>query len=136
MLKPKPISLNTTSYEAVISILKKIRDHPFAPIINNIYIDTVGDPTFYKNQLIKALGADYGNFIIEKKADATYKVVSAASIVAKVTRDRIVSNWQWKEPCVKLDKNYGSGYPSDETCVNWYITYNFSWRVRLIRIQF
>jgi ribonuclease HII len=49
-----------------------------------VYIDTVGDPEFYKSRLVNALGADYGTFIIEKKADATYKVVGAASIVAKV----------------------------------------------------
>ena len=60
------------------------------PIVTNIFIDTVGDPAYYKNRLIQALGEDYGNFTIEKKADATYRVVSAASIIAKVTRDRLL----------------------------------------------
>ncbi len=75
---------------------------------------------FYKQKLVNALGNGFANnFIIEKKADATYKVVSAASIVAKVTRDSIVSNWVWAEPTVNLSKNYGSGYPGDEKCVQW-----------------
>jgi ribonuclease HII len=42
------------------------------------------------------------------KADDTYPVVSAASIIAKVTRERMVANIQRE-----FDVNIGSGYPSD-----------------------
>ena len=34
-----------------------------------------GDPEYYKSRLTNALGTDFANFTIEKKADATYKVV-------------------------------------------------------------
>lgn len=44
----------------------------------------------------------------EHKADETYPVVSAASILAKVTRDREIQKIQ-KE----IGENFGSGYPSD-----------------------
>ncbi|MHA1910708.1 MAG: ribonuclease HII [Candidatus Kariarchaeaceae archaeon] len=48
------------------------------------------------------------SFICEHKADETFPVVSAASIIAKVTRDRFM---------IKLASDYGfelgSGYPSD-----------------------
>jgi ribonuclease HII len=54
----------------------------------------VGDPEFYKSTLTKALGNDYSTFTIEKKADAKYKVVSAASIIAKVTRDTLLRSWE------------------------------------------
>lgn len=53
----------------------------------------MGDPGYYESVLVKALGNDFSTFTIEKKADAKYKVVSAASIVAKVTRDSLLCQW-------------------------------------------
>lgn len=53
-------------------------------------------------------GVRYARIISEHKADSKYPVVSAASIIAKVTRDREIK---------KLEKQLkipiGSGYPSD-----------------------
>jgi ribonuclease HII len=45
-------------------------------------------------------------------ADSTFVIVSAASIIAKVTRDRVIA---------KLNKEYnlGSGYPSDSKTVEF-----------------
>lgn len=126
MLKVNPISLNALSYDAVIRILRRIQDEkPTAPEITDIFIDTVGDPEYYKSKLVTGLGVDFGRFTIEKKADAKYKVVGAASIVAKVHRDAILKAWQWHEETVQLDKNFGSGYPGDETCVKWLDLYRF-----------
>ncbi|MDD3379542.1 MAG: ribonuclease HII [Candidatus Methanomethylophilaceae archaeon] len=48
------------------------------------------------------------NVIARHKADDTFPIVSAASIIAKVTRDRMIEDIQ-KE----FDMNIGSGYPSD-----------------------
>jgi ribonuclease HII len=51
--------------------------------------------------------------VSEHKADITYPVVSAASIIAKVERDRVIS---------KLQKKYGtmgSGYPSDSKTIRF-----------------
>ena len=45
-------------------------------------------------------------------------MVSAASIIAKVTRDRLLREWTF-DKSITLDKNFGSGYPSDEICVKW-----------------
>ena len=49
-------------------------------------------------------------------ADSRFVVVSAASILAKVTRDRVIA---------KLRKNYdlGSGYPSDLTSMKFVVKY-------------
>ena len=61
-------------------------------------IDSVGCCDIYKRRLTKAfdlLGHKNINFIIQNKADVNFPVVSAASILAKVTRDKI---------CLKLKK--------------------------------
>lgn len=125
MQRVNPVSLNKISYDSVIKALETIRDATgkngeSPPFVKDVYVDTVGDPDYYKSVLKRALGDDFANFVIEKKADATYKVVSAASIVAKVSRDALLKEWVWKEPSINLDKNFGSGYPGDEKCVNWY----------------
>ncbi len=63
--------------------------------------------TSFSERLSALLGRDAG-IIARHKADDTYPVVSAASIVAKVTRDRMIEDLR-KE----FGTNIGSGYPSD-----------------------
>ena len=43
MLRPSPVSLNELSYEAVVKALSQIRDAQNAPLIGDIYVDTVGN---------------------------------------------------------------------------------------------
>jgi ribonuclease HII len=62
-------------------------------------------------KMSKAKGST--KIIAEHKADARYPVVSAASIIAKVTRDAAVSDLR-KE----LGVDIGSGYPSDQTTID------------------
>ncbi len=50
----------------------------------------------------------------EHKADANYPTVSAASIMAKVTRDRIVEGYR-----EEFGMPVGSGYPSDPVTVDF-----------------
>ena len=47
-----------------------------------VYLDTVGDPDKYRNKLSERFHAI--KFVVSKKADSLYPVVSGASIVAKV----------------------------------------------------
>ena len=125
MLRANPNSLNLISYNSVIRMLEKIRDLPpdgKQMNITDVYVDTVGDPEHYRSILVRAMGNEFADkFTIEKKADATYKVVGAASIIAKVTRDRILSEWVYPEHNALngLDRNFGSGYPGDENCSLW-----------------
>jgi ribonuclease HII len=51
--------------------------------------------------------------ISEHKADITYPVVSAASIIAKVERDKVISQLQ------KKHGNMGCGYPSDSNTIKF-----------------
>ena len=63
----------------------------------------------YSDYVNKNLNVDV-KIIAEHKADVKYPVVSAASILAKVTRDMEI-----KKIKDKIGINLGSGYPSDET---------------------
>jgi len=54
------------------------------------------------------------DIIAKHKADDIYPIVSAASIIAKVTRDRAIEDIK-KE----LGKEVGSGYPSDEVTMRF-----------------
>jgi ribonuclease H2 subunit A len=138
MLRIQPVSLNSLSYDAVVRALETIRDGYVTkdtspacatkvPIIGDIFVDTVGDPEYYKSRLQRSLGQDFGRFTIEKKADATYKVVSGASIVAKVTRDTLMKDWECRTKLptnqTPIGNDYGSGYPGDPACVQWLLKY-------------
>ena len=93
MLKPRPVSLNAISYDAVIRCLEKIRDsEPKPPLIHDVFIDTVGDPETYKSRLTRALGTDFANFTIEKKADATYKVSCRHTLEAQLRQLLLTTN--------------------------------------------
>ena len=55
-------------------------------------------------------------FTVEAKADSKYKIVSAASVAAKVTRDACLEGWVWEEAeslseAAVWDSEVGSGYP-------------------------
>jgi ribonuclease HII len=68
-----------------------------------------------------SLIANTGKIKSYHHADSTFVIVSAASIIAKVTRDRAIA---------KLNKEYnlGSGYPSDAKTVgfvrNWFLKHD------------
>jgi hypothetical protein len=72
--------------------------------------------------LERVFGGKGITFIVEKKADAKYAPCSAASVVAKESRDSILANWKWTEGPNYEPKNsteFGSGYPSDPKCKAW-----------------
>lgn len=86
----------------------------------NIYIDACSsNEKAFSNQIKSKLVVYNENIkiIAEHKADDKYKIVSAASIIAKVIRDRIIDNYK------KIYGEIGSGYPSDKITLNYLKNY-------------
>ncbi len=103
--------------------LNELEGEKFGEIINALmpakaYLDCADAvPANFHRYVMKSLNCSC-ELIIEHRADATYPIVSAASIIAKVERDDGIK---------KLQEKYGdlgSGYPSDEKTIafleNWY----------------
>ena len=78
-----------------------------------VYVDASDVlPDRFKNHIAENLPFSL-EIISEHKADAKYPIVSAASIIAKVERDRALSELQ------KKYGNMGCGYPSDSTTLRF-----------------
>ncbi|KAG7018479.1 Ribonuclease H2 subunit A, partial [Cucurbita argyrosperma subsp. argyrosperma] len=86
-------------------------------LLTEVYVDTVGDPEKYRIKLSEKF--PNVKFVVAKKADSLYPVVSGASIVAKVTRDRVLRDWALEETAENMHRNFGSGYPGDPTTKCW-----------------
>ncbi|BAA30762.1 ribonuclease HII [Pyrococcus horikoshii] len=113
LVTPKEIderhhSMNELEAEKFVVALNSLRIKP-----QKIYVDSADvDPKRFAS-LIKA-GLKYeATVIAEHKADAKYEIVSAASIIAKVTRDREIEKLKQKYG------EFGSGYPSDPRTKEW-----------------
>jgi ribonuclease H2 subunit A len=121
MLRPDKYNLNAISHDAALGLVRSALDAGVN--VKEVYADTVGDPTKYAEKF-RAAFPDLEKVVVEKKADANYRIVGAASIVAKTTRDAEVSSWEFCEEvrsdgAVTFVKNYGSGYPSDPRTKTW-----------------
>ncbi len=94
-------NLNDLEVTAMKSLIKKMKPARF-------FIDSP-----YKNcEKLKAELKLNKNDIVEHKADLNYAIVGAASIIAKVQRDKAIEKLE-NEYKVKI----GSGYPSDPNTV-------------------
>ncbi|KAM7541299.1 hypothetical protein Aperf_G00000040366 [Anoplocephala perfoliata] len=110
MLSSQKISLNVISQNAAIGLIRSALIQGVN--VKEVYVDTVGKAEVYQNYLESIY--PQLKIIVESKADATYPIVSAASIYAKVTRDRLLARWpkQGRGP-VPTGTPIGSGYPGD-----------------------
>lgn len=78
----KPFNLNEMSHKAAMDMIRELLRMNIK--VAEVYIDTVGDPDKYEAKLRGTFSFTSIKFKVSKKADALYKCVSAASIVAKV----------------------------------------------------
>jgi len=113
MLRRCKISLNELSHDAAIELVKKTKTD--GANIAEMYVDTVGDATKYQEKLSKIFPGI--KVTVQPKADADFPIVSAASICAKVARDRCIQGWKFKEG--EFPTEYGSGYPNDPKTKQW-----------------
>ena len=122
MLRRNAHNLNAISHDAAISMIRKVLDA--GAKVEEVFVDTVGDPVRYASRL-KSLFPNIRSIIVCPKADSIYPIVSAASICAKVNRDRAVAciGDIMEEPeHIRNKMNsvpLGSGYPSDERTKEW-----------------
>lgn len=115
MLRKVKVNLNEISHNSAIGLVKRVID--MGVLLTEVYVDTVGDPEKYQDKLSKIFPGV--KFVVAKKADSLYPVVSGASIVAKVTRDRAVRNWVPDECAENMNRDFGSGYPGDPETKAW-----------------
>jgi len=93
-------NLNWLEAQTSAKLLSKIK-------AKKAYLDCPSTNVEAYNNYVKKLVKNI-EIVSEHGADATYPVCSAASILAKVTRDREIEKLKQK-----INKNFGSGYPSD-----------------------
>ena len=98
----KNSNLNQLETAAIAAIINQLKP-------DKVYIDCLSNNIEgWTRQLRQMLDFVPKEIIAEHKADALFPVVSAASIIAKVTRDRAIG-------ALKREYNvdFGSGYPAD-----------------------
>jgi len=99
-------NLNWLEADVGADLLNKLNE-------NNIVNEAIFDcpsPNIeaFTERVVKQVKNKSTKIICEHKADLNYKIVGAASIIAKVTRDREIDNIK-----DKIGYDFGSGYPSD-----------------------
>lgn len=105
----KHTTLNEIEVDEFVSILKELKPKTIYLDAADVKADRFGRKIGEKSGLV-AKGAE---IVSEHKADAKYPIVSAASILAKVERDRVISRLHEKYG------NFGSGYPADPKTVDF-----------------
>ncbi|MFX1560712.1 MAG: ribonuclease HII [Promethearchaeota archaeon] len=105
----KRTTLNEIEITEFVAIAKKLKPQELyldaADVKANRFGEKVGN--------LSGLVVKGSVIISEHKADEKYPVVSAASIVAKVERDRVIAGYHRKYG------DFGSGYPSDPKTVDF-----------------
>ena len=121
MLRGTKYNLNQMSHDVAVELVEFLRAKGVS--IAQLYVDTVGDAMRYQKLLEERLKHQgISEIFVSPKADSLYPIVSAASICAKVQRDRALKEWHFSETSLSnLSSLYdfGSGYPGDPETKRW-----------------
>ncbi|ODN94706.1 ribonuclease HII [Cryptococcus wingfieldii CBS 7118] len=119
MLRRVPVNLNTQAEDATIGLIREALDRGVN--VKECFVDALGPAPKWQAKLSSIFPTIA--FTVCPKADSLFKIVGAASIIAKVTRDTYVHNWEdpedFKDGVLVAKKDgeevviRGSGYPSD-----------------------
>ncbi|CAL9700351.1 unnamed protein product [Knipowitschia caucasica] len=119
MLQRTKYNLNALSHDTAIGLVQYALDCGVQ--LKEVFVDTVGPAEKYEDKLSKRFPGI--TVTVRPKADSLFPVVSAASICAKVARDRVVKGWKFAEQLGEVDTDYGSGYPNDPKTKAWLLKY-------------
>ena len=122
MLRRPPINLNRQSEDATILLIREVLNSGIE--LSEVYVDALGPTKAWEENLSRQFPGI--GFTVTAKADSKFKIVGAASVAAKVTRDAWIEGWVFEEARhpeadeaeggVVDDKKWGdaigSGYPS------------------------
>ncbi|EIM90900.1 ribonuclease H2 subunit A [Stereum hirsutum FP-91666 SS1] len=131
MLRRPPTNLNRQSEDATVLLIREVLQRGLE--LSEVYVDALGPTKTYEAYLSSQFPGI--NFTVTAKADSKFKIVGAASVAAKVTRDAWIEGWIYEEDSPSSDKQYelqstseakrrwasefGSGYPSDPKTKEW-----------------
>jgi ribonuclease H2 subunit A len=131
MLRRPPTNLNRQSQDATILLIREVlaKGIELSEVcleifslgwINNksepqVYVDALGTTTTYERYLSSLFPGI--SFTVTTKADSKFKIVGAASVAAKVTRDACIEGWHFEESDGQTEQppwgsELGSGYPA------------------------
>ncbi|KAG6873939.1 hypothetical protein C0995_008978 [Termitomyces sp. Mi166 len=125
MLRRPPINLNVQSQNATVLLIRELLSKGIH--ISKAYVDALGPTTPYQAYL-SGLFPNI-DFTVANKADSQFKIVGAASVAAKVTRDACLEDWVFEEsiaedgsavtPTGLPQPAVCSGYPADPKTQAW-----------------
>ncbi|KAF8808714.1 ribonuclease HII [Phlegmacium glaucopus] len=119
MLRRPPTNLNRQSEDATILLIREVLAKGIE--LSEVYVDALGTTTTYERYLSSLFPGI--SFTVTTKADSKFKIVGAASVAAKVTRDACIEGWHFEESDDQTkqtwDSQLGSGYPSDPNTQAW-----------------
>jgi len=128
MLRRPATNLNRQSEQATILLIREVLQRGIK--LSEVYVDALGPTKTYEAYLSSQFPGI--NFTVTAKADSKFKIVGAASVAAKVTRDAWVEGWVFEERHASTDETnsqpsvkgnwadeLGSGYPSDPKTQAW-----------------